>query len=930
MWKVCAFMSRPNRRTLVSGVGIFILLPLLIGVLMYVRMMNVMHTSMENDVRAQADILNQVAADRLSFRLTEMERVSEYFEDGRVTEEDMGSVVEGLLRNQGQTSSGILRLDGTPVSGDALMLAEYTAVRDTFRGKSAVHYRIGEGLLLTTPIYNNGNVKYALYEFFDQMELFQGFAATSFNGSASFMLADSSERIIIPISQDTEYTESDPFFSDVSVQAAISKLSEEMNIASTAAVYFRAGGDKYFMSVSDLGQSGLYLVGIMPYDAVANNIESLTGMTVAVFALLLILLLIGMIRLINADTRARESDELRRAKQIAEDASESKGKFLSSMSHELRTPINTIMGMDEMILRETEEPSTREKAIDIRSASQILLGLINDVLDFAKIESGKLTLVPVDYSVVTLIRDLVLLSENRARSKSLYFKLDIAPDLPMGLYGDDIRIQQIITNLLTNAVKYTQKGVVTLRMSSMPGPEENSIILHCEVADTGIGIKPEDMDKLMRLSPFTRVDEGRNRHVEGSGLGLPIIINLLKLMGSELQIESEYGKGSTFSFDLTQRVTNAEPVGDIKSRIANRNKEYIYHAKCYAPDAKVLVVDDNAMNRKIFTGLMAPTKIRVSEASSGMQCLEMVRRERYDLIFLDYLMPEMDAEETMRHMNEMDDNLCADTPIIALTANVFSGAQEKYLEMGFDAYLAKPIVVDKLESVLVEMLPAELLQTPPTDTPAPARQTNSADGLPVIEGVNWEYALLHISDRDLLFNTLKDFYWAIDGEKEELQALSRALDSDGGFDAFRIRVHSLKSTAATVGLLSVSEIARLLESAAVERDADMVRVLEPVLLTLLDDAREHISPYVREEEPREPSADTSKLAALLDMLRFELEEMDTSAIDMVMGEINSFAFPREYRDDLDRLSAQTAAFDFGSAAATVDRILENLRGTDGD
>ena len=404
-------------------------------------------------------------------------------------------------------------------------------------------------------------------------------------------------------------------------------------------------------------------------------------------------------------------------------ANRAKSAFLSGMSHEIRTPINAILGMDEMILRESNEHNVVGYAEDIRSAGNSLLGIVNDVLDFSKIEAGRMDIIPVEYEFASVINDLYNVIRVRAADKGLELKLDLDPQTPSILYGDEIRLKQIITNILTNAVKYTEKGSVTLKVRSRRKGccEEdkdvscefhgrmcltNPVILEVSVIDTGIGIKKEDIKKL--YTAFTRVDEERNRTIEGTGLGLTITRQILSLMDSELKVESTYGKGSTFSFSLLQGIVRDEPVGELNDRFtkhsAARRK---YRERFTAPTAHILVVDDTKMNLDVMKNLLKKTRISVDTLESGEEALKAVKENRYDIIFLDHRMPHMDGIECFELMKELEDNKSKDAPVISLTANAVSGAREEYLLHGFTDYLTKPIDSNKLEEMLIRYLPKE-------------------------------------------------------------------------------------------------------------------------------------------------------------------------------------------------------------------------------
>ena len=393
--------------------------------------------------------------------------------------------------------------------------------------------------------------------------------------------------------------------------------------------------------------------------------------------------------------------ELEKAKDEAERANRAKSQFLAKMSHEIRTPINSVIGMNEMILRESAEEETKKYARDVKDSSMMLLNIVNDILDSSKIESGMMELVPVNYEMGGLLNDIYTMISLKARERGLGLEFDIDPMIPCEYIGDDKRIRQILLNLLTNAVKYTERGTVTLRMSCTTSGEEG--VLQCMVQDTGIGIKPEDIKEIQQM--YRRVDTERNRMVEGTGLGINIVQQFLALMGSELHIQSEYGKGSTFSFELRQQVVNTEPLGNFRERI--QKHEEVYRSSYMAPEAKVLVVDDYKMNLKVFRGLLKQTKIQVSEAGSGEECLSLLEKNSYHLIFLDHMMPGMDGIETLHVMRER--KLCGDTPVIMLTANSLKGDEEKYIREGFDDFLSKPIMPEKLDEMILKHLPPELV-----------------------------------------------------------------------------------------------------------------------------------------------------------------------------------------------------------------------------
>ncbi len=384
--------------------------------------------------------------------------------------------------------------------------------------------------------------------------------------------------------------------------------------------------------------------------------------------------------------------------ELANKENQKKSEFLSRVSHEIRTPINAIYGMTEMILRESKEQEILEYAEEIKSSSQLLIGIINDVLDFSRIEAGKMAIVEKEYSTKELLNNVVSMIKPRAVSKGLQLQVEVSEQLPKSLYGDRMRIEQIIINLMTNAVKYTEKGSVLMGVS-FEKEDEEQIALRVEVKDTGIGIKKEDFSKL--LTAFERLDETKNHSIQGTGLGLNITNLLLDLMHSSLKVESEYGKGSTFSFVLKQKVMDASPMGSLTDHPVREQKKY--EAVFTAPDARVLMVDDNMANRMVFKKLLHRTQVQITDVDSGRKCLEQVAEHTFDLIFLDHMMPEMDGVETFQKMKEME-HQCKDTPVIMLTANAIEGAKEQYLEIGFDDFLSKPILPKNLEEMMWKYL----------------------------------------------------------------------------------------------------------------------------------------------------------------------------------------------------------------------------------
>ncbi|MBE5940312.1 MAG: response regulator [Lachnospiraceae bacterium] len=629
--------------------------------------------------------------------------------------------------------------------------------------------------------------------------------------------------------------------------------------------------------------------------------------------------------LINAFINTmRDILKMEKEKQQAVLSSEAKGKFLANMSHEIRTPINAVLGMDAMILRESTEENIKEYAINIQNAGQTLLSLINDILDFSKIESGKMEIVPVEYDFSSMIHDAVNMILMKATNKGLETNISVEKTLPYRLLGDEVRIRQILVNLLTNAVKYTKEGSISLSVSGHI--IDNEVSLTFTVEDTGIGIKEEDIAKL--FARFERIEEEKNRNIEGTGLGMSITMQLLKLMDSELKVESEYGKGSRFSFTLKQWIVDSEPIGDLEERIRKHPSEYRYSASFTAPDAHILVVDDNAINRDVFIGLLKQTKVKIDDADSGKECLDKVKERHYDLIFLDHMMPDMDGVETLHHMKELGDYPCSDTPVIALTANAIQGAREMYLKEGFNEFLAKPIQPEKLEKMIVDMLPEELVhyeeETVESDVETDVQSDAQSDAMPEIEGIDWQIALEHCYNQETLMGTVYGLYTTIDEEADYLEQYYEQLRDKGELaENYRIKVHSMKSSAALIGAMKLSEDAKELENAARNADVDTIISKTPKFLEQWRSYKEKLAICVEEEEKKQIE-DVSEVLNDLQALQEAMENLDVDVADELMKKLQQYQYTDEINSKVEKLAITVVNLDSEGASALIEELRQEL------
>ena len=569
-----------------------------------------------------------------------------------------------------------------------------------------------------------------------------------------------------------------------------------------------------------------------PYSVIAVMLFGVSCVIVA-FSVIIILL-------VNFEQKSAESERFRQAKALAEQSNAAKSDFLANMSHEIRTPINAVLGMNEMILRESlsardDLPGDKEEARrifsdicnysgNIHNAGTNLLSIINDILDFSKIEAGKLELVSAEYSLSSVLNDVSNMIIFKARSKDLEFTVDVMENIPDRLFGDEVRVRQIITNILNNAVKYTHKGSVKLTVKERElSVDQESIDLVFSVKDTGIGIKKEDQARLFKK--FERVDLEKNSTVEGTGLGLVITMSLLDMMGGSIAVESVYSEGSTFTILIPQKIINREPIGDFRKRFESsinslKPRKEAFHA----PRAHILVVDDTQMNLIVVKGLLKSTLINIDTAPSGAEAIVKARQNTYDIILMDQRMPEMDGVTAMRRIKEDSESLNPKTPFICLTADAIAGAREKYIAEGFEDYLTKPVDGDRLEAMVLKYLPKEKLGG------------NEARRL-----IDRETGLFYSGDSEELYlEILKEY--VMDSE-HKLSEIKKYYD-EKDWQNYSITVHALKSSSKSIGASELADIALHLELASKAGDEAAIVNSHDSLLKLygavVDEARRDI------------------------------------------------------------------------------------------
>ena len=671
-------------------------------------------------------------------------------------------------------------------------------------------------------------------------------------------------------------------------------------------LYF--GGSSYVVYVAEL-QNGWSCIVVTDATTVFSSLNSILIITISV-VIAIVLIIIAIMRRSNRYMRMS-------ARAIAEN--EAKSSFLANMSHEIRTPINAILGMNEMILRESDDNTILTYSENIRTAGKNLLGLVNDILDFSRIEAGKIKIVPVDYDMSSMIIDLKNLIHNRAEDKGLVFILNVDKNIPAILNGDETRIKQIIANLLTNAVKYTEEGSVTLNIGFITEEDPDFITLRVSVADTGIGIRSEDRQKL--FAQFERIEEKRNRDIEGTGLGLSITGSLLEMMGSSLTVDSVYGEGSTFGFDLRQRVVSREPIGDyeaaFRDRIADSER---YRESFTAPDAHILVVDDNPMNLMVFKSLVKQTRVITDTAGSGNEAAAMSAVTKYDIIFLDHMMPEKDGIETLHEIKSKADDPNIHTPFVCLTANAISGARQTYISAGFDDYLTKPIDPDALEKIMLSFLPAEKILLRREDEEEPSGDDDDTDhGIfaPLAGSeINAELGIKNSGTVESYLSLLRIFLESIDENIE----LINGFYSDDDLQNYTIKVHALKSSARIIGAEDFGEEAQKLENAGKAGDREYIGSRHDAFMERYESFKDLLSGLFTgmDHDPEKPVADEDLMSAVMEEIGSAAEDMDCERLDSIFSEMEGYSIPEENRQLYGKLKEASERYEY----RTIIRLLD--------
>ncbi|MDR2901159.1 MAG: response regulator [Treponema sp.] len=545
--------------------------------------------------------------------------------------------------------------------------------------------------------------------------------------------------------------------------------------------------------------------------------------TATVAAIIIILIVSVLCILWMHDKRIKDLALISAEKE--KENNRTKSDFLARMSHEIRTPLNAIIGIDELILRDDTSERVRKNALIIKHSGKSLLSIINDILDFSKIESGKMELTLVDYDVGSLLYDTISMIRVKVAEKNIRAEVDVSPDFPAYMYGDEIRVRQILLNILNNSAKYTNEGKITLKAEfEFDSEEKTSGTAVLSVIDTGIGIRKEDIGKL--FAAFSQVDTKANRKIEGTGLGLAITETLIALMKGSVKVSSEYGKGSVFTVRIPQEIHNYKPLENVSEAFRKRalEDERGKPDSFIAPDAHILAVDDIDANLLVITGLLLPYNVKVDTASNGQDAIDAVKRKDYDFIFMDHMMPGMDGMEATKKIRTLEGEKYQQIPIIALTANAISGMKEMYLENGFNDFISKPIEIRELERIMQTWIPKEKRKMFIHDTQE--AEPSILKGLEAIKGIDISKGLNLFSGKSELYEKILRLF-ATDLQNKTEEMLRMAEEND--FDKLKSCVHTIKGMAGNVSCTEIYELSKNLESAVREYDHDAVSKELPLL-----------------------------------------------------------------------------------------------------
>lgn len=636
-----------------------------------------------------------------------------------------------------------------------------------------------------------------------------------------------------------------------------------------------------------------------------------------------------MLTLVDVTKIMEQNHRMKELMEEAKSANEAKSAFVSNISHEIRTPMNSIVGMTEVMLRTSHSAKEQEYLQNIQSSGQALLTIINDVLDFSKMESGKMQLFPEPYDTLSLYHDLKITLENQIHGRPLEFIYEIDQSLPCTLYGDMGRIRQIITNLVSNAIKYTETGYVRFSVN-VREKNDQKIFLYFEVEDSGIGIRTEDVHLL--FDSFQRVDLKKNRRIEGTGLGLTISQNLVNMMGGNIGVESEYGKGSKFYFCIEQSIVDDTPISEINydkrhNSVIEKEAESLFTA----PEAQILLVDDNSLNLLVAQELLKPLQLQIDTAENGRDAVALVQQKHYDLVLMDHMMPVMDGITATKAIRALADPDIRNVPVIALTANAMVDARKEFASAGMNGFVAKPIDFKAICTQLRKWLPAERIQevseqearsllsgetqqTTPAEQKTPAAADTPGD-------FQWEEGLKYCGSAEALKQTLAIFYQTIDSKANKIeQCLQEEL-----LDDYTIEVHALKSSALLIGAPALSAAAKELEQYGNEKNLAALKEKTASVLAMYRNLKQTLAPYVAESEEQKKEVSNQDWMTLLQTMHDCMEQFDLDGVDAALNTLNGFQTPKVLTSAMEALRVAVADVAMEDVMKQTDTMIDLLR-----
>ena len=610
-------------------------------------------------------------------------------------------------------------------------------------------------------------------------------------------------------------------------------------------------------------------------------------------------------------------NEIKRVRQQAEKANIAKSELLANMSHEIRTPMNAIIGLNDIIMEGTGDPAIYAHAKDVKSAAKNLLAIINDILDLSKVEAGKMELVYEDYYLKTVVDEVVGMMDLAASKRGLIMKYECDDTLPCRYNGDEGRIKQILINILNNAIKFTKEGYVRAYVTGRPGEQEGEELITFRVEDTGCGIREEDLEKI--FEDFRQVDSKRNRSVEGTGLGLAIVKHLIELMGGSINVESVYGEGTAVSITIPQKIVDPRPIAEVReSPLAEPERAEAFTA----PGVKVLVVDDNLINRKVARGFLKSYAFDLTEAESGPEAIELVRQNRYDIIFMDHMMPVMDGIEAAEIIRRDCGENGTAPAIIALTANAMSGMRERFLERGFQDFIAKPLDRRELGQLLARWVPEERRQAGAEEAAPGAADLSVFQ----IKGIDMEAASrYYVGDAEGFAELLELYY--MDGQRKT--GLLREL-ADSDISHYQVEVHGLKSASANIGAMDVSNMARAQENAAAQGDTDFIARQFPALMENYEELLENIGLFLEKRRQNAPPAEKlpplspRELKEQVGEALDELEHFRSKECAGIVDVLLRHEMPQDAADSLGEIQGQLKLYEDDNAEALLNQLLSKL------